>query len=198
MRLYRVAAGCAVLALLPSQAFAQTVRSHELAPVQVDPKRVSTPVLAFAETADDRQGYDKYFYFVREGTTFSEAYRDIRECDALARGMSFYQSGPDVPAYTYATSMAAGVGGALGSAIGSAIVDGIFGSAVRRQMRRTNLRTCMGYKGYARHGLPKELWQKFNFEEGNREVPEEERQSFLQMQAKAAIAGKPQTQELEF
>lgn len=56
----------------------------------------------------------------------------------------------------------------------------------------------MGYKGYSRHGLSKDLWQKFNFEEGIRTVAEDERQSFLQMQAKAAIAGRPISEELEF
>jgi len=85
-----------------------------------------------------------------------------------------------------------------GGAIGSAMVDMIFGSSIRRQMRRTNLRTCMGYKGYGRYGLSKDLWAVFNFEEGNRIVPEDERQKYLQMQAKAAISGRPETQELEF
>jgi len=66
------------------------------------------------------------------------------------------------------------------------------------QQRRTNLRTCMGYKGYSRFGLNKDLWQAFNFEEGNNTVPEDERQQYLQMQAKAAITGRPSTQELEF
>lgn len=96
--------------------------------------------------------------------------------------------------YPYAGTMA----GAVGGAIGGLMADAIFGSSMRRQMRRTNLRTCMGYKGYSRHGLSKDLWQKFNFEEGIRTVAEDERQSFLQMQAKAAIAGRPISEELEF
>jgi hypothetical protein len=96
--------------------------------------------------------------------------------------------------YAYAGTMA----GALGGAIGSAMADAIFGSAERRRLRRVNLRTCMGFKGYARFGLNKDLWQSFNFEEGNRTVPDEERQKYLQMQAKAAIAGRPSSQELEF
>lgn len=193
MRLHCVAACLAALALLPSQAAAQKVMSRDLQVIEVDPDELETPALSFTETPDDQQGYDKYFYFVREGTIFAEAYQDIRECDALARGMSFYAGGGQVP-YPYAGTMA----GAVGGAIGSALADAIFGSAERRKMRRTNLRTCMGYKGYSRYGLSKDLWQKFNFEEGNRTVPEEERQTYLQLQAKAAISGKPHTQELEF
>jgi hypothetical protein len=88
--------------------------------------------------------------------------------------------------------------GAVGGAVGSVVADAIFGSAQRRQARRTNLRTCMGYKGYRRYGLPKNLWTKFNFEEGMGDVPDDQRQKFLQMQAKAAVAGQPQGEELEF
>jgi hypothetical protein len=192
MNSYRVAAWLAALALLPSEAMAQKVKARDLTPIEVDPSTVQTPALAFTETDDDRRGYDKYFYFTREGTSFAEAYRDVRECDALARGVSFH-TGTQVP-YAYAGTMA----GALGGAIGSAMADAIFGSAERRRLRRVNLRTCMGFKGYARFGLNKDLWQSFNFEEGNRTVPDEERQKYLQMQAKAAIAGRPSSQELEF
>jgi len=193
MKYSRVAASFAALALLPGMAMAQKVKERTLAPVQVDPATVQTPQLQFVETDSDKTGYDKYFYFVRENTDFTTAYDDIRECDALARGMNFYAGGGPVP-YPYAGTMA----GAVGGAIGSAVADAIFGSAQRRQMRRTNLRTCMGYKGYSRYGLNKDLWQAFNFEEGNRTVGDDQRQKYLQMQAKAAISGRPARQELEF
>lgn len=187
------AAALAAIALLPSTAEAQKVADRQLAPIAVDPAAVPTPALRFTETETDRAGYDKYFYFVREGTDFATAYQDIRECDALARGMNFYATGGVAP-YPYTYTMA----GAVGGAIGSVMVDMIFGPSVRRQMRRTNLRTCMGYKGYGRYGLSKDRWEAFNFEEGNRVVGEDERQKYLQMQAKAAISGRPDTQELEF
>jgi hypothetical protein len=189
----RVAALVAAVALLPEAASAQRVAERALAPIAVDPASVATPKLQFAETEADKDGYDKYFYFVREDTDFETAYQDIRECDALARGVNFYLGGGQVP-YPYAGTLA----GAVGGAIGSAVADAIFGSAQRRQMRRTNLRTCMGYKGYSRYGLNKDLWQAFNFEEGNGSVPDEERQIYLQKQAKAAISGRPSRQELEF
>lgn len=189
----RVAAGIAALALMPAGASAQKVMDRSLAPISVDPATVKTPELKFTESEEDKAGYDKYFYFVREETDFATAYQDIRECDALSRGMSYYAGGGQVP-YPYAGTLA----GAAGGVIGNLVVDAIFGSSVRRQQRRTNLRTCMGYKGYSRYGLNKDLWQAFNFEEGNGSVPEEERQKFLQLQAKAAITGRPSTQELEF
>jgi hypothetical protein len=193
MQWTHAATALAAIALLPCTAEAQKVADHNLALIAIDPATVSTPELRFTETDTDKAGYEKYFYFVREGTDFATAYQDIRECDALARGMRFYAGGGAVP-YPYAGTL----GGAVGGAIGSAMVDMIFGSSVRRQMRRTNLRTCMGYKGYGRYGLSKDIWEAFNFEEGNRVVPEDERQKYLQMQAKAAISGRPATQELEF
>jgi hypothetical protein len=193
MNWIRLAAAAAVLAVPPSAATAQKVTGRVITPIEVDAASVPTPELRFTETAADLQGYDKYFYFVRENTDFATAYADLRECDALARGMKFYAGGGQVP-YPYAGTLA----GAAGGAVGSLVADAIFGSSVRRQMRRTNLRTCMGYKGYSRYGLNKDLWQRFNFEEGNRTVPEEERQKYLQQQAKAAVSGRPASQELEF
>ena len=189
----RAAAFAALAIALAAPAQAQKVADRSLAPVTVDPDKVTLPVLAFTEAPGDREGYDKYFYFVRSETDFATAYQDIRECDSLTRGIRTYLNGGTVP-YPYAGTMA----GAVGGAIGSAIADAIFGSALRRNARRTNMRTCMGYKGYSRHGLPKDLWTKFHFEEGLSGVSDDEREKFLQMQAKAAIAGKPQGEELEF
>ena len=189
----RAAALAALAIALPAPAQAQKVVDRNLAQIEVDPAKVTVPELGFTEAPGDREGYDKYFYFVRSDTDFATAYQDIRECDSLTRGIRTYLNGGTVP-YPYAGTMA----GALGGAIGGALADAIFGSAMRRNARRTNMRTCMGYKGYSRHGLPKELWTKFNFEEGLTGVGDDERQKFLQMQAKAAIAGKPQGEELEF
>lgn len=189
----RVAASFAALALVPAGASAQKVMDRNLTPVDVDPAKVETPALTFTETEEDKTGYEKYFYFVRDDTDFVTAYQDIRECDALARGVGIYLGSSQAP-YPYAGTLA----GAAGSVIGSMVADAIFGSAERRKQRRTNLRTCMGYKGYSRYGLNKDLWQAFNFEEGNGTVPDDRRQQFLQMQAKAAISGRPSTKELDF
>jgi len=189
----RAAVLAALAMAMPAAAEAQKVADRSLAPIAVDPATVPLPALVFTEAAGDKEGYDKYFYFVRADTDFATAYQDIRECDSLTRGIRTYMNGGTVP-YPYAGTMA----GAIGGAIGSALADAIFGSAQRRAMRRTNLRTCMGYKGYSRYGLSKDLWTKFNFEEGLGSVADDERQKFLQMQAKAAVAGKPQGEELEF
>lgn len=154
----------------------------ELLTAVPDPATVAMPKLAFTPTPEIVATYDKYFYFHRGDTSFTEALADIRECDAFARGLS---SGMG---YTTPYTGYGGAAGAVGSAIGSALVFAIFGSAEKRKLRRANLRRCMHYKGYQRFGLERELWQAFNFEEGFSGTGEAERQAKLAQQAKVASA----------
>ena len=81
--------------------------------------------------------------------------------------------------------------GAVGGAIGNLMVAAIFGSAEKRRMRRINMRTCMAYKGYDRYGLPKALWEKFNFEEGLDGVSADVRKDLLLQQAMLASGPTP-------
>jgi len=146
-----------------------------------DPASVVMPELAFTATPEIEAVYDKYYYFHRADTNFTAALADIRECDAFARGLTTgigYTSTP----YPYAGTMA----GALGGAIANVMVMMIFGSAEKRKLRRTNMRRCMHYKGYERYGLKRDLWEKFNFEEGLSSVKEVDRQRYLAQQAKVA------------
>lgn len=154
--------------------------------------KIEMPDLKFTETPEDVQDYDKYFFFHREGTTFDEAYADIKECDALASGIRFFAGNAQVP-YPYAGTMA----GAIGGAIGNALADAIFGSAERRRIRRVNLRNCMGFKEYRRYGMERERWQNFNFEEGNGREKEALRDAALLMQARVASGPKPELKVLE-
>jgi hypothetical protein len=156
-----------------------------------DQAAVSMPALAFAERPEDASNYQKYYYFHRADTSFADALTDIRQCDEFARGLYGGDYYPD-PAYTAMY----GVGGALGGAIGGALAQAIYGSAEERRKRRVNMRRCMSFKGYERYGLSKDLWEKFNFEEGNRSVPEAERQQMLAMQAKVASGPLPSTEGL--
>ena len=178
--------------ILPDPASAQSA-PPEVDPMTVvpDPSSVTLPKLEFSETPQDAQDYDKYFYFHRAQTTFEEALADLRDCDGFARGLSSgyrYQEAP----YPY-TYTAAGVAGGL---IANAMMAAIFGSAEKRRLRRVNMRRCMGYKGYARYGLQKDLWQEFNFEEGFSGEEEGKRQAMLAQQAKIASGTKPATREL--
>ena len=156
-----------------------------------DPASVSTPKLDFAPTPEDQGTYDKYYFFNRPETSFEVALADLRNCDGFASGLSSgygYQATP----YPYAGTMA----GAAGGVIGNLMVAAIFGSAEKRRLRRVNMRRCMGYKGYSRYGLSKDLWQEFNFEEGFSGEAEDKRQAMLAQQAKVASGPRPVAKEL--
>ena len=175
----------------PAQASPAAVPATEELP---DPATLTMPALAFTPTPEIEADYDKYFYFHRPNTGFLDAYADVKECDALASGISYY--GGANPAMASAFSQYGVLAAGLGSAIGSAVADAIFGSAERRKMRRINLRNCMGFKGYQRYPLAHDLWSEFNFEEGMGRKREGVRQDALMLQALVAAGPKPQTQEL--
>lgn len=182
----------ASLALVASAAGAQAA-GPAVDPMTVvpDPATVPMPKLDFVSTPLIEADFDKYYVFNRAGTTFEEALADLRDCDGFARGLSSgykYQEAP-YP-YTYTAV------GAAGGVIANVMIAAIFGSAEKRRLRRVNMRRCMGYRGYARFGLEKDLWQEFNFEEGFSGEGEDKRQAMLAQQAKVASGLRPAGKEL--
>jgi hypothetical protein len=157
--------------------------------------KIEMPALQFKATAADAADYDKYYFFHRAETSFDQAFSDISECDALASGISYYRGTSEPYAGYYAGQY--GIGGAIGGAIGAALADAIFGSSERRKVRRINMRNCLGFKGYQRFGLSKELWKKFNFEEGNGREEAETRDAMLLQQTRVASGPKPLQEPLE-
>ena len=195
-------------ALLPVAASAQPVASSSTSPSPwappeaVDPARVSMPDIKFTPTAADQGDYEKYFIFNRADTDFATAYADIAECDNFARGRPSGPQGDNMMNMAMQNAMmsqygalAGGVGGIVGGIIGGAIIEAQM-AADRRKLRRGIMRTCMGFKGYSAFGLPKSLWTQFNFEEGAKQVEEERRMSFLQIQAKVASGPRPTVGEI--
>lgn len=157
-----------------------------------DPASVEMPVLAFEEDQNDIDNYEKYYFFHREDTDFATALQDLRECDSHARGLFRGNWYPDMTS----TTVMYGVGGLMGGLIGGALSDAIHGSALIRLNRRVNMRRCLNYKGYSRFGIDKGLWEEFNFEEGNTDVAEGDRQQKLAQQALVASGSRPQAEEL--
>lgn len=189
--------------ILPLAVAAIPARGAEAPPAAVsdaatdvsDSSRLAMPALAFTPTPADALDYDKYFYFHREDTSFAVAYADVKECDALSSGISVYRGAGSAAISAAMTQYGYGAG-AIGGAIGGAIADAIFGSAERRKARRTNLRNCMNFKGYQRYGLNRDLWVKFNFEEGMGRKSDQVREYAMQQQALAASGPKPASKEL--
>ena len=189
--LWAGAASLALFAAAPAAAQEAGATLYE-AP---NPATLTMPKLDFTPTPADERNYDKYFYFHREGTSFAQAYDDIRECDALASGSSIYY-GADSGAMSGVMSTYGPLAGGVGGAIGSAMADAIFGSAMRREQRRVSLRNCMGFKQYHRYPLSGDLWKEFNFEEGLGRKKENTRLNALALQALVASGPKPTTKEL--
>ena len=182
----------ASLALVASAAGAQDAKP-KVDPMTVvpDPATVPMPKLDFVSNPLIEADFDKYYFFNRANTSFEEALADLRDCDGFARGLSSgykYQEAP----YPYTYTMA----GAAGGVIANVMIAAIFGSAEKRRLRRVNMRRCMGYRGYARFGLEKDLWQEFNFEEGFSAEGEDKRQAMLAQQAKVASGPRPAGKEL--
>jgi len=188
----------AVLASLPVAVQAQAIKTEP--PMKVfttaEIEAVEMPSLEYKPDPTVAADFDKYFFFHREGTDFSQAYADITECDSLASGINFYM-GADSAAISSAMSQYGMLAGGIGGAIGGLMADAIFGSAERRRIKRVNLRNCMFYKGYDRYGLEKELWQAFHFEEGLSRENAKDRQAALLKQARVASGPKPQFEVLE-
>lgn len=154
---------------------------------------IEYPELQFEPTANAADNFEKYFYFHRPDTPFDIAFHDLKECDALASGINFYNYADTGAAMAQYGVLAGGIGGALGNLM----ADAIFGSAERRKVRRINMRRCMAFKGYDRYGLEKELWQAFHFEEGFGSVDDDKRREYLLKQAKVASGTKPEQEVLQ-
>ena len=182
------------LLLLPIASVAQAQAIKNEPPMreftQEEVNAIAMPDLEFEETDGIRDDYEKYFFFHREETGFDQAYADVTECDALASGISYYR-GVDAGQMGAAMAQYGALAGGIGGVIGGMMADAIFGSAERRKQRRMNLRNCMFYKGYDRYGLEKDLWQEFNFEEGNSREEASKREAALLKQAKIASGPKP-------
>lgn len=192
-----LAAACVLMAVTPVGAGAQAMASEPekktFTPAEID--AVPMPETRFRMSEARVEDFDKYCYFHREGTGFDEAFADLSECDDLSNGLAAYRGASEpYPGY-YASQY--GIGGVIGGVLGEMLADMIHGSAARREMRRVNMRNCMGYKGYQRFGITKDLWEVFNFEEGNGRKEESIRAAKLLQQAKVASGPRPQTKVLE-
>lgn len=166
-------------------------------PPPIDPATIPMPNISFTPTPDIEENYDKYYVFNRADTDFATAYADLQECDGYARGLSHRNYGGGYHGSPHGAGLLAGaVGGAIGGALGAVMSDAIYGSAERRRQRRINMQTCMRFKEYRVFGVPKELWEEFNFEEGNSRIPEDRRQRMLQQQARVASGPAPTVGEV--
>ncbi|MEQ1688755.1 MAG: hypothetical protein ABL874_09285 [Sphingopyxis sp.] len=164
-----------------------------LNPFDVDPASITVPDLSFTLTPEIASDFHKYFYFHRSDTDFNTALSDILECDAYARGLSGGQAGNVDMTSAIATY---GIYGAAAGVLVGALAGAIFGSQAIRDQHRANLRTCMGYKGYGRYGLPKDIFTQFNSQDSSPGAMDAEQIALLRQQARIASGPRPQQEAL--
>jgi hypothetical protein len=168
----------------------------------VDPAAIATVDTGFTPTADDEKGFEKYFFFHRDGTDFATAYSDLNECDSFARALGPSQTYDPTNSVVWAMQqqmvaqygMAGAAGGAIGGLIGGIVAAEVAASA-QRNMRRKTMLTCMGFKEYQAYGAPKPLWQTFNSDSAA--LKEDLRVRYLQLQAKLASGPKPSVGKIQ-
>ena len=171
-------------------------------PPAVDPAAVAPVDVRFTPTAEDQEGFEKYFFFHRDNTDFATAYADLNECDSYARAVGPSSKYEPTNSVVWAMQqqmiaqygMAGAAGGAIGGIIGG-IIAAEMAAAEQRKMRRKTMRTCMGFKEYQAYGLSKPLWQTFNSDSTS--LKEELRVQYLQMQAKIASGPKPSVGQIQ-
>lgn len=160
---------------------------------------LALPKLDYTPSPKLTPDFDKYFYFHRPSTTFAEAYADIRECHGLAGGKVAYRQGNSAFADTYTTSYLIpqyGMAGALGGALGGALVGLLIGGGNHDKIHRINIRNCMGFKGYQRYGLPKDLWEEFNLSPGKSRKNAEGSERAFRLQALVASGAQPKQEAI--
>ena len=170
-------------------AFAQETEAEMRSFTAEEIEAIAIPATSFDYEKANAADFDKYYYFHREDTSFDQAFADITECDDLSSGLASYKGEMENTFYNQQMY------GAL-SPFAVMLSDAIHGSAARREMRRVNMRNCMGYKGYQRYGIEKDLWKEFNFEEGGGREDEDVRNAALLAQARVASGPTPTTEVL--
>ncbi|MGB3738826.1 MAG: hypothetical protein WA948_05665 [Pontixanthobacter sp.] len=127
------------------------------------------PQLSYAQTSGEGRPDEgdswKYFYFHKSDISVEQARTDIIQCYGYAENLTVMESGP-APTYTSvpyggsnglspaAAALVGGIGGLAGS-----IITGFMNAGKRREMARTNLRKCFGFKEYSRYELAKEDYE---------------------------------------
>jgi len=149
------AAIVAVLALAPAAA----AQSGAAAVATVDVAKIKLPNLSFTANARIAAGYDRFFYFHREGVDFATAYADLAECDALASAP--IRRSNDAGRYSAGDFWGMST---LGGPLWHSLQVTSRTRAERVRLHSVNMRNCMRFKGYRRYGLPEAIWKQFNLD----------------------------------
>jgi len=150
----RILAFAALIAAgFPSAALAQTL------PVAPDPATVSVPDLSGSAAPDVVANGWKYFFFQREGVSFTEAHADIADCFRFLTPNDWgtVKLGRFVP-WESRNGVKADYSPNPYGLVGVLMLAMIEGTLTRRDYQ-AKMRRCMETRGYTRYGVSEEIWE---------------------------------------
>lgn len=150
-----IAVACMVLT---PNVFAQDNQAALQSP---DPASITVPDLSHSGEPNVVANGWKYFFFHKEGVTFTQAHGDISECFGFLRKSNWYdvmlprfvpwrRPNPAIRKATYEP-------GYYGL-VGDLIAGMVEGTLVRRDLQ-SKMRRCMETRGYSRYGVAEEVWE---------------------------------------
>ncbi len=129
-----------------------------------DPASVTIPNLSFAPTRSDIRGYDTHYFFHKPGVSYEKAFADFDLCRiyiltsqpfVLAEIPRYVPMGADAVSPKQVPDLK--VAGALNWIIGQIAIQNLEDDFAKETINR-----CMTYKGYARYGTSKAIWEQIN------------------------------------
>ena len=109
----------------------------------------------------DGETFARHFFFHRPGVALEEARADLAECRSYAADAMLWPREPDSMPPDPKLLPPDVSGGPLGPVVGG-LAFGLFAGGERAKIAATNMRKCMGFKGYDRYGLGEALWKQLN------------------------------------
>lgn len=125
-----------------------------------DPAAVVVPDLSGSSRPEVIREGAKYFFFRQEGVTFEQAHADLSECFLFLQPGSWESVNIDrfVPWDSRAGRKTVTTHSPYGL-VGVAIAAAVEGPLEHRDYQ-AKLRSCMEPRGYARYGVPADVWKR--------------------------------------
>ena len=125
-----------------------------------DPARISVPDISAKPGRGDASDYDVHFFFHKPGVTYRAAFADLDECrmyalttTVTAEPPRFVPLGSDTVQERNTPIVSSY--GLIGVALGAFLLE-----RAEEESDRITVNRCMAYKGYARYGTSKAVWNQ--------------------------------------
>lgn len=133
-------------------------------PAASQPSTALALVQGHRPAAGDSKSYNKYFVFHKAGVSQNEARSDLEFCYKFVSDVEMLRKMPKFVALNQEALRRTDKGYpyTYGSGLVDTLIYGAAISALNNRIIRVNWRKCMGFKGYQRYGVSKEIWSRLN------------------------------------